>query len=110
MRKVIATKVAMDMIQHLKAKHGELIFVHSEGCCDGTSPICMKKEDFYLSSQDEQIGEVMEGVPYYMHRSNLPYWQHLQMVIDVADGIGNSFSLESTENKSFIIQAKKLAE
>jgi len=109
MQKVIATEAAQQLIQRLQDKYGPIIFVHSEGCCDGTSPICMKKEDFYLSSQDERIGEV-EGVPYYMHRTNLPYWQHLQIMIDVKDGIGNSFSLESTENKTFIIQAKKLKE
>lgn len=107
MQKVVATKAAEDVIRRLQAIHGHLIFVHSEGCCDGTSPICMKKEDFYLSSQDVQIGEVAENVPYYMHTSNLPYWQHLQIVIDVIEGISNSFSLESTENRSFIIHAKK---
>jgi len=98
------------MIRRLQASHGDLIFVHSEGCCDGTSPICMKKEDFYLRSQDEQVGEVVKGVPYYMHRANLPYWQHLRIVKDVTDGISNSFSLESMENKSFVIQAKKWEE
>jgi hypothetical protein len=60
--------------------------------------------------QDEQVGEVVKGVPYYMHRANLPYWQHLRIVKDVTDGISNSFSLESTENKSFVIQAKKWEE
>ncbi|MFY3792414.1 DUF779 domain-containing protein [Ureibacillus sp. MALMAid1270] len=87
----------------LQAQHGDLIFIHSVGCCDGTSPICMTKGDFYLGSRDEQIGEVV-----YMHNSNFSYWQHLQIIIDVSDGLGNSFSLESTENKSFIICVKAL--
>lgn len=107
MEKVIATEAAKKLIGQLQSEHGELIFVHSEGCCDGTSPICMTKGDFYLGSRDEQIGEV-EGVPYYMHNSNFSYWQHLQIVIDTTDGMGNSFSLESSVNKSFIINAKKL--
>ena len=107
MKKVIATEAATKLIQQLQAQHGELIFVHSEGCCDGTSPICMTKGDFYLGSRDEQIGDVV-GVPYYMHTSNFAYWQHLQIVIDVTDGMGNSFSLESSENKSFIIRANQL--
>lgn len=108
MKKVVATKEAEELIRRLQAVHGDLIFVHSEGCCDGTSPICMKKEDFYLSSQDKLLGDVVEGVPYYMNQVNLAYWQYLQIVIDVVDGISNSFSLESTENKSFVIRAKKL--
>jgi hypothetical protein len=45
MQKVMATKEAAEMIRRLQASHGDLIFVHSEGCCDGTSPICMKKEE-----------------------------------------------------------------
>ena len=40
--------------------------------------------------------------------SNFSYWQHLQIIIDVVDGIGNSFSLESAEDKSFIIRSSKL--
>lgn len=107
MEKVIATEAAKQLIKQLQEQHGELVFVHSEGCCDGTSPICMAKGDFYLGSQDEQIGEIM-GIPYYMHTSNQSYWKHLQIVIDVIDGIGNSFSLESIKNKSFIIRANKL--
>ena len=105
MEKVIATNTAQDLIRQLQEQHGKLIFVHSEGCCDGTSPICMTEGDFYLGSRDEQIGEVM-NVPYYMHTSNYSYWQHMQIIIDVSDGIGNSFSLESVEDKSFIIRSR----
>jgi len=55
------------------------------------------------------MGEVMD-VPYYMNISNLSYWQHTQIIIDVIDGIGNSFSLESSKDKSFIIRSKILKE
>ena len=105
MEKVIATTSAQDLIKQLQEQHGKLIFVHSEGCCDGTSPICMTEGDFYLGSRDEQIGEVM-NVPYYMHASNSSYWHHLQIVIDVHTGMGNSFSLESTKDMSFIIRSR----
>lgn len=109
MEKVIATEAAQALIKQLQERHGKLVFIHSEGCCDGTSPICMKAGDFYLGSRDQQIGEVMD-VPYYMHSSNFSYWQHLQIIIDVIDGIGNSFSLESAEDKSFIIRSRILKE
>ena len=107
MEKIIATEAAQRLIMQLQEQHGELIFVHSEGCCDGTSPICMTAGDFYLGSQDQQIGKVLD-VPYYMHATNFSYWQHMQIVIDVIDGLGNSFSLESTEDKSFVIRSKVL--
>lgn len=105
MEKVTATTAAQDLITQLQKQHGKLIFVHSEGCCDGTSPICMTEGDFYLGSRDEKIGEVM-NVPYFMHTSNSSYWQHLQIVIDVQNGMGNSFSLESSNDMSFIIRSK----
>lgn len=65
----------------------------------------MPEGDFYLGSQDIQVGEVL-GVPYYMHTSNLSYWKHLLITIDAIDGVGNSFSLESMENKTFILLAQ----
>lgn len=107
LEKVVATEVAQALIKQLQEQHGQLVFIHSEGCCDGTSPICMTAGDFYIGSRDEQIGVVLD-VPYYMHNSNMAYWQHLQIVIDVIDGIGNSFSLESAENKTFVIRANQL--
>src|SRR5699024_10744045 len=107
MNKISATQAAQDVIKTLQKQHVELIMVDSEGCCEGTSQLCMKEDDFYLGSQDKKIGDVMD-VSYYMHTSNHSYWEHLQIIIDVTEGIGNSFSLESTENKSFIIQSKAL--
>ena len=107
MNKISATQTAQYVINTLQEQHGNLIMVHSEGCCEGTSPLLMKADDFYLGSQDKKIGDVM-GVPYYMHTSNHSYWKHLKIIIDVTEGIGNSFSLESTENKSFIIRSEAL--
>jgi len=105
MKKVSATEAAQILMKQLQEQHGKLIFVHNEGCCDGTSPMCVAEDDFHLGTQDKKIGEVA-GVPYYMHTSNASYWEHMQIIIDVTDGMGNSFSLESTENKSFIIRSK----
>lgn len=107
MMEVVATDKAKALIEKLQKLHGPLVLVHSEGCCDGTSPLCIKSDDFYLGNQDIKIGEIF-GVPYYMHTSNLSYWEHLQIVVDITEGIGNSFSLESTEDKSFIICATEL--
>lgn len=107
MKKITATDEAKTLLNNLKTQHGNLIFVHSEGCCEGTSPMCMPEDDFYIGSQYERIGEI-DGVPYYMHHSNSPYWQYLQIIIDVDDLFGNTYSLESAENKSFVIQSKRL--
>ena len=80
MDKIIATEAAKILIKQLQEEHGKLVLIHSEGCCDGTSPICMADGDFYLGSQDGKIGEVF-GVPYYMNTINHSYWQHMQIII-----------------------------
>lgn len=108
MEKVIATEAAKALIEALKLKYDDILFVHSEGCCEGTSPHCVEKSDFHIGSRDKQIGE-LEGVPYYMNASNEPYWQHLQIMIDVVDGRANSFSLDSTMDKTFVIRSKPIA-
>ena len=58
MKKVVATETAKALIEKLQKLHGSLALIHSEGCCDGTSPICLKRDDFYLGSQDKKIGEI----------------------------------------------------
>lgn len=103
------TTDAKVLLEQLKAEHGDLIFVHSEGCCEGTSPLCTTVADFYVGSQDEAIGEIAD-VPYYMHKNNQPYWEHLQIIIDLTDGINNSFSLESTVDKTFVIQSRPFSD
>lgn len=104
MEKVIATDAAKGLIDQLKADFGDIIFVHSEGCCEGTSPHCVERSDFHIGARDSQIGE-LQGIPYYMNAANAPYWKHLQIIIDVVEGRGNSFSLDSTKDQTFVIHS-----
>ncbi len=39
MERVAITKKAVTVLEQLKAKHGELIFHQSGGCCDGSAPM-----------------------------------------------------------------------
>lgn len=107
MEKVICTENATLLLEKLKTQHGNLVFIHSEGCCEGTSPMCTKQDEFYIGSRDKQIGTVHD-IPYYMNESNLSYWEYSKIVIDVTNGTGNSFSLESEYDKSFVIKSEKL--
>jgi uncharacterized protein (DUF779 family) len=38
--RVVATEAALALIERLVARHGELMFHQSGGCCDGSSPVC----------------------------------------------------------------------
>ena len=88
----------------LKAKHGELLFEQSAGCCDGTVPMCYKAEGHYISSQLVLVGHIAD-VPYYVEKAQLKYMEHMQSEIDVLEGPGASFSLESAEGFGFIARS-----
>ena len=105
MEKLVATKEAIQVIEMLKNKHGNLLIEQSAGCCDGTVPMCYKADGFYISSRNILIGEIT-GVPYYVEKSHYDYMKHTQIIVDVIKGQGASFSLESVEGYAFITRAK----
>jgi uncharacterized protein (DUF779 family) len=99
--RVTATGAALAAIDRLKARHGPLMFVQSGGCCDGSSPICLRAGEFLLGPDDELLG-VIEGCPFYVDRELYRRWRSPQFVIDVATGSGDSFSLEGIEGIRFV--------
>ena len=104
MEKIIATKEAIAVVEMLKEKHGAILFEQSYGCCDGTVPMCYPADGHYISSQLECIGTIAD-VPYYMDKKQLKYMAHMQQTLDVMQGSGPSFSLESSEGLSFTLHS-----
>ena len=51
MKRVDATKKAINLLNELKAKHGDLMLYQAGGCCEGTQPQCFRKGEFYLPSE-----------------------------------------------------------
>jgi uncharacterized protein len=60
---VIATDAAHELVVRLKARYGALIFMQSGGCCDGSSPICLRAGDLLLGPNDLLLGEIA-GCPF----------------------------------------------
>jgi uncharacterized protein len=99
--KVTATEAALELIEILKQKHGKDIFFHqSGGCCDNSSANCFLPGEMTIGPNDEYLGDI-GGCPFYISKSQYEYWKHTQLIIDVIDGGGDSFSLEGPEGKSF---------
>jgi len=99
--KVVATAAALELIALLKAKHGPaLIFHQSGGCCDNSAANCFLPGEITMGAGDVYLGEI-GGCPFYMGKAQYSYWQHTQLIIDVLDGQGGNFSLESSEGKAF---------
>jgi Uncharacterized protein conserved in bacteria len=99
--KVIATEATLELIEFLKQKHGsELMFHQSGGCCDNSAANCYLPGELTIGPGDEYLGNI-GGCPFYMSKSQYEYWKHTQLIIDVIEGHGGTFSLEGPEGKAF---------
>lgn len=106
---VLATDAAVQLIRKLRVQYGELMFHQSGGCCDGSSPMCFPLGDFLVGDSDVLLGEV-DGVPFYMSKSQFEYWKHTQLILDVVPGRGGMFSLEGSEGVRFLIRSRIFTE
>jgi uncharacterized protein (DUF779 family) len=102
---VTATEAALGLIDRLRAKHGDLMFHQSGGCCDGSSPMCYPLGEFMIGDQDVLLGTV-DGVPFYIGRPQFEYWKHTQIILDVVPGRGGMFSLEGPEGVRFLSRSR----
>ena len=91
--KVIATQSALDLIEYLKQKHGALIFHQSGGCCDNSAANCFLPGELTIGAGDVFLGEI-GACPFYIGITHYEYWKHSQLIIDVIEGRGGTFSLE----------------
>ncbi len=107
--RIAITPKAIEILNQIKEKHGELIFHQSGGCCDGSAPMIFEKEDMYLDDSDILLGQ-LEGVNYYMNQDQYEYWKHTHLTIDVTEGRGSSFSLEIPLGVRFIIHSRLFSE
>lgn len=102
---VTATEAALGLIDRLRAKHGDLMFHQSGGCCDGSSPMCYPLGEFLTGDQDVLLGAVGD-VPFYIGRAQFAYWKHTQIILDVVPGRGGMFSLEGPEGVRFLTRSR----
>lgn len=103
--RVRVTEEAVEVVDQLRAKHGELMFHQSGGCCDGSSPMCFPKGEFIVGSSDVWLGEVA-GCDFYMAKDQFEFWQHTELTIDVTKGRGASFSLEIPLGLRFVTKSR----
>ena len=103
--RVKITPEASEVVDQLRAKHGELMFHQSGGCCDGSSPMCYPKGEFMVGSSDVWLGEIA-GCDFYMAKDQFEFWQHTELTIDVVPGRGASFSLEIPLGLRFVTKSR----
>ena len=99
--RVVATPAALELVALLQAKHGQdLMFHQSGGCCDNSAANCYLPGELTIGAQDVLLGQV-GGAPFYIGKSQYEYWKHTQLILDVIDGQGGTFSLEGSTGKAF---------
>ena len=103
--RVIITNDAAAVVDQLRAKHGDLMFHQSGGCCDGSSPMCYPKGEFLTGSSDVWMGEIA-GCDFFMAADQFEYWKHTELTIDVVPGRGASFSLEIPLGLRFVTKSR----
>jgi uncharacterized protein (DUF779 family) len=102
---VVATPAALEVIHRLSAAHGALMFFQSGGCCDGSSPLCLKDGELPLSPQDVRLGEIA-GAPFYVDPHQYELWGRPRLTIEVSPGAAEGFSLEGLEGVHFITRTR----
>lgn len=98
--RVVATSLALALIEEMKSQYGEVLFHQSGGCCDNSSANCYLPSDLTIGSYDVKLGDV-GGVPFYIGKLQYEYWKHTQLILDVIEGTGGTFSLEGNTGKAF---------
>ena len=99
-QQVTATPAALDLLERLRAEHGDLIVHVSGGCCDGSSPMCLRAADLPAGPHDVELG-ALAGVPVVIDGDQDSRWRHPSFHLDVAAGAAGGFSLEALEDLRF---------
>jgi uncharacterized protein (DUF779 family) len=104
-QRVIATGAAREAIRRLRAVRGPLMFVQSAGCCAGTVPMCFPDGEYTTGPGDLMLGSVA-GCPFYIDRRLYEAWHPGQLILDIAPGPPEGFSLPAGEAQHFTTRTK----
>lgn len=102
---VTATPAALELIEEIKADHGDIMFHQSGGCCDGSSPMCYPQGEFRVGENDVLLGQI-GGAPFYISGAQYEAWKHTRLIIDVVPGRGGMFSLDNGREKRFLTRSE----
>ncbi len=107
--RVTITPEAIEIVNDLKKRFGDLMFHQSGGCCDGSQPMCFEKGDFKVGGSDVCLGSI-EDCEFWMSKDQFEYWQYTQLNINITKGRGSSFSLEIPMGVRFMTESRMFTE
>ncbi len=107
--RISATPAALALIDQLAVQHGDLAFLQSGGCCEGSGPLCMPANEYRPVPSDVLLGQIGRA-KFYMSSSHFEFSQNTHTILDAIDGSGGSFSLECGSGKAFITRGRLLSD
>jgi len=84
------------------------MFVQSGGCCAGSTPMCFPDGEMIIGDIDVLLGDI-DGCPFYIDSRLDAAWGRDQLVLDVATGPPEGFSLAAGDNLHFITRSSACA-
>jgi len=107
--RISATPAAREAVIRLRAARGHpLMFVQSGGCCAGSTPMCFPAGEFITGSVDLLLGEI-EGCAFYIDSRLYEAWNKAELILDVAPGDPEGFSLGPGGGMHFVVRSKVCA-
>ena len=107
--RLTVTPAAHEAISRLcAARGGRVMFVQSGGCCAGSTPMCFPDGELLIGDIDVLLGDI-EGCPFYIDARLDDAWGRDQLVLDVAPGPPEGFSLAAGDNLHFITRSSACA-
>ena len=103
--RVVATVAALEAIDGMVAENGPLLFFQSGGCCDGSLPMCFDAGEFIIGLHDVHLGDV-GSCPFYIDGRQFEVWKHTQLILDVAAGDPEGFSLPAGPGRHFVVRSR----
>ena len=102
--RISATAAALGELASLRERHGPLMLFQSGGCCEGSSPLCLHEGELLLGPNDLILGK-LAGVPFSIDAEQYKRWNEPELVLDLAGGASDTFSLEGLDGVHFILAA-----
>ncbi len=93
---VTATGAALQAIESLRAAHGPLALFQSAGCCDGSIPICVERDELPPSPHDVLLG-TLGDTPFYIDVDLHRRWGSPRLLVDLGTGPAEGFSLSPAD-------------
>ncbi len=103
--RVTATPAALTALARLREQRGPVVLYQLGGCCDDGLPVCFDEADLVIGDDDVVLGFAGD-CPVYVDDRQREVWKRVQLIVDVAKGEPEGFSLPAEDGKHFITRSR----